>query len=390
MTPQSARVPVSRLLKVSALLAAVVLTPVLSLPTHAVAAQETPVPVSGASYTVALPGLPGADVRSPGPGQPAVLVPARSTHDFSLVGVSWDDPSARPDFEVSVRTRTAGAWTPWRPLHTGDAMGQYADAPRPAAARGATEPLWVGRSDAVQARVEVRSGRLPGGLRLDLVDPGTSPADARMTGRATDAAPGRAAGRPAIVTRGEWGADETLRDLDVKYTNTVKVMFVHHDNNTYATCADSPSVLRSIYRYHVETNGWADIGYNFLVDRCGTVFEGRAGGVDKPVLGAHTLGFNTNSSSVAAMGTYTDTAPPDALLDSMSRVIAWKLGLHGADPLGKAQLTSGDSGSRFPAGTNVRFNVVSGHRDAFNTECPGERLYEALPKLRRGVESLMR
>ncbi|MGW0661412.1 N-acetylmuramoyl-L-alanine amidase [Streptodolium elevatio] len=395
MTPLYARKSVSPPLKVAALLTAAVLTPVLSVPAHAVGedgvpgAVKAPVAVSGATYTVALPGVPGAAVRTPGPGRPAVLTSARPTPAFSLVGVSWDDPAARPDMTVTVRTKTAaGTWTPWQALHTGDAMGQHGDAPEPTAARGATEPLWVGRSDAVQARVEVRSGGLPAGLRLELVDPGTSPADARIAARATgSAAAGRGAGRPAIVGRAEWGADEQLRDLDLKYTDTVKVMFVHHTADSNAlTCAESPSVLRSIYRYHVKTNGWADLGYNFLVDRCGTVFEGRAGGVDKPVLGAHTLGFNTNTSSVAAMGTYTDTAPPAEMLDSMSRVIAWKLGLHGTDPLGKAQLTSGDGGSRFPAGTNVRFNVISGHRDAFNTECPGEKLYEALPQLRRDTE----
>lgn len=392
MTPQYARKSVRRSLKVSALLAAAVLAPALSVPAHAVggdAAAPVPVPVSGETHTLALHGVPGAEVRIPGPGRPAALVPARATRAFSLVGVSWDDPAARPDMTVAVRTKTAGAWSPWRELHTGDAMGQYGDAPGPAAARGATEPLWTGRSDGVQARVEVRSGALPGGLRLDLVDPGTSPADARVARRT--AALGRGVGRPEIVGRAEWGADEKLRDGDFTYTDTVKVMFVHHtaDSNEY-TCADSPSVLRSIYRYHVKTNGWSDIGYNFLVDRCGTVFEGRAGGVDKPVKGAHTLGFNTDSAGVAAMGTYTDTAPPAEMLDSLSRVIAWKLGLHGADPLGKAQLTSGDSGSRFPAGTDARFDVISGHRDGFTTECPGQRLYEALPKVRRGAAHLMR
>lgn len=397
MTPQQTRKYVRHYVgrRMGALLAAAVLTPALSVPAYAVGGGDVSeagaVPVSGATYTVALRGGPGADLRTAGPGQPAVVVPARPTRAFSLVGVSWDDPAERPDVVVAVRTKTSGTWSDWQILRPGDATGQAADAPKPAAARGATEPLWVGRSDGVQARVELRSGGLPNGLRLDLVDPGRSPADARIGTRSDSAAaPGRAAGRPAIVSRAEWGADEKLRGLDLKYTNTVKVMFVHHtaDSNNF-TCADSPSVLRSIYRYHVKTNGWADIGYNFLVDRCGTVYEGRAGGVDKPVKGAHTLGFNNGTAGIAAMGTYTDTTPPAALVNSLSRVIAWKLRLHGADPLGKAQLTSADSGSRFPAGTNVRFNVISGHRDGFKTECPGQRLYDALAKVRRGAQKLM-
>ncbi|MCF2532688.1 peptidoglycan recognition protein family protein [Yinghuangia soli] len=373
------------------LLAAAVAIP-LAIPSAAAAPVPMPAPVSGATHTTALRGVDVVAARTPvpGAGRTMVLTPAQTTRSFSLVGVSWDDPAASPRLAVTVRTRTAGTWTDWRTLRVGgDGTGMYAeDAPRPATARGATEPLWVGRSDGAQVRVGLLGGELPRGLRLDLVDPGVSAADSRI-GPAAQSAP-RTASRPAIVGRAEWGADETLRDLTFKYTNTVKAMFVHHtaDSNDF-TCADSPAVLRSIYRYHVKTNGWADIGYNFLVDRCGTIYEGRAGGVDKPVKGAHTLGFNNDTAAVAAMGTYTGTAPPAALVDGLSRVLAWKLGLHGADPLGKAELTSADSGSKFPAGTGARFNVIAGHRDAFNTECPGQKLYENLWRLRRGAERLM-
>lgn len=161
------------------------------------------------------------------------------------------------------------------------------------------------------------------------------------------------------------------------------MVFVHHTDtsNDYA-CSDAPTVIRAIYQYHVKSNGWRDIGYNFLVDKCGTVYEGRAGGVAEPVLGAHTLGFNTDSAGVAALGTYVSTPVPAPQAEGIAAVAAWKLGLTGQDPKGTATLISSSDGSRFKAGTPATFNTVSGHRDAFNTQCPGDALYAQLPNLR--------
>ncbi|QTD98925.1 N-acetylmuramoyl-L-alanine amidase [Streptomyces cyanogenus] len=188
--------------------------------------------------------------------------------------------------------------------------------------------------------------------------------------------------RPRIVTRRGWGADESLRERGFVYTKKVKAAFVHHtaSGNKY-TCAQAPSVIRGIYRYHVKSMGWRDIGYNFLVDKCGTLYEGRAGGVAKAVLGAHTLGFNTNSMGIAVIGTYASSKPSGSAVTAVARLTAWKLGLYGANPLGKTYLTSG-GGNLYPKGKNVRLNVISGHRDGFATECPGKRLYAKLGTVR--------
>jgi hypothetical protein len=189
--------------------------------------------------------------------------------------------------------------------------------------------------------------------------------------------------RPKIVTRSGWGADETLREAGFVYTDSVKVAFVHHtaSGNNY-TCAQAPSVIRSIYRYHVVSNGWRDIGYNFLVDKCGTIYEGRAGGIDKPVLGAHTLGFNSDSMGVAVLGTYSgDTKPSAQTLDGVGALAAWKLGLYGMDPRGTAYLVSG-GGNLYPKGEKARLNVLSGHRDGYATDCPGVQLYGRLSTIR--------
>ncbi|MYW43282.1 N-acetylmuramoyl-L-alanine amidase [Streptomyces sp. SID161] len=184
--------------------------------------------------------------------------------------------------------------------------------------------------------------------------------------------------RPRIVTRRGWGADESLRERGFVYTKKIKAAFVHHTatGNKY-TCAQAPSVIRGIYRYHVKSMGWRDVGYNFLVDKCGNIYEGRAGGVAKAVLGAHTLGFNTNSMGIAVIGTYSTSKPAGAAVTAVARLTAWKLGLYGVDPSAKTYLTSG-GGNLYPKGKNVRLNVISGHRDGYATECPGKRLYAKL------------
>ncbi|MFF4804890.1 peptidoglycan recognition protein [Streptomyces sp. NPDC001351] len=188
--------------------------------------------------------------------------------------------------------------------------------------------------------------------------------------------------RPRIVTRRGWGADEDLREEGFAYTKKVKAAFVHHTSsgNTYR-CSQAASVIRAIYRYHVVSMGWRDIGYNFLVDKCGTIYEGRAGGVAKAVRGAHTLGFNNNSMGIAVIGNFSKSKPPAAVLKAISRLTAWKLGLYGANPRGKTYLKS-SGGNLYRKGKNVRMNVISGHRDGYPTACPGWQLYRKLGTIR--------
>ncbi|MCX5558192.1 N-acetylmuramoyl-L-alanine amidase [Streptomyces sp. NBC_00038] len=189
--------------------------------------------------------------------------------------------------------------------------------------------------------------------------------------------------RPRIVTRKGWGANEDLRERGFVYTKKVKVAFVHHtaSGNNY-TCSQAPSVIRSIYRYHVVSSGWRDIGYNFLVDKCGNIYEGRAGGVAKAVMGAHTLGFNTDSMGIAVLGSFGKTKPSGSAVTAIAKLTAWKLGLFGANPNGKTYLKSG-GGNLYKKGKNVRLNVISGHRDGFSTECPGWQLYSKLGSARK-------
>lgn len=196
-------------------------------------------------------------------------------------------------------------------------------------------------------------------------------------------APASTAPRPVIVTRAQWGADESLNDEAPGYGTEVKVVFVHHtvDANTY-TCADSAALVRAIRAYHMESNGWKDIGYNFLVDKCGTIFEGRKGGVDQPVIGAHNPGFNTNSAGIAVLGEYSSIDASAAAKASVAQIAAWKLGQYKYDPTGQVDLTAGMDNGKFKLGQTASFYRISGHRDGYSTECPGNKLYASIPEIR--------
>ncbi|MFH9372774.1 peptidoglycan recognition protein [Streptomyces anulatus] len=194
--------------------------------------------------------------------------------------------------------------------------------------------------------------------------------------------------QPPIVSRADWKADESLSTEAPDYLDQVKAVFVHHTAQTNAySCADSAAIVRGLHTYHVKSNGWKDLGYNFIVDKCGTVFEGRKGGVDRPVMGAHTYGFNRDTTGIAVIGMYTDTKAATAATTSVARVAAWKLGQYKADPAGSVQLTAGANGTnmdrkQFVAGSQYAFPRISGHRDGFATECPGLSLYGQLPAIR--------
>jgi hypothetical protein len=166
------------------------------------------------------------------------------------------------------------------------------------------------------------------------------------------------------------------------------VAFVHHTAGTNSyTRAESAAIVRGIEIYHVEGNGWWDVGYNFLVDRYGQVFEGRYGGVDRNVVGAHTMGFNSGSVGVAVIGDYGSRGISPAARRSLEQLLAWRLDVAHLDPL--STLTYRSRGNpRFPAGTPVLLRAISGHRDAYFTDCPGNTLYAQLPSIAKAVAAL--
>jgi N-acetylmuramoyl-L-alanine amidase-like protein len=349
-----------------------------------------------------------AELRRHDPdANPRVLTQARATELFKLLGVSWIPTEKVPDIEVQVRTRGDKGWSSWSVLELEDVSAAPRGALDPsddtAATRASSEPTYSGPSSGVQVRIDLLSGTLPSDLRVDLVEPGTSDADSTITAQATASATTLADGsasagawsptvtQPAIITRAQWGADESLRGDFAGYGQTIKAAFVHHTTGAsdYSS-ADVPAMIRAIYAFHTQTNGWSDIGYNFLVDRFGRLFEGRWGGMDQPVIGAHTGGFNTDTVGVAALGDYDLNAVPSAVVAAFGRIIGWKLGLYGRDPYGRTTLTSGGGdNNRYPLGQVVEFNVISGHRDASFTLCPGKYLYPLLGQIRSEAATSM-
>ncbi|QHC33349.1 N-acetylmuramoyl-L-alanine amidase [Streptomyces sp. HF10] len=206
------------------------------------------------------------------------------------------------------------------------------------------------------------------------------------------AAPTHLAGRPLIVPRSAWlaGAPAGHSQPPPRYDDKVIAVFVHHTDSSNAyRCADTPEIIRRLYAGQTGVRQWDDIGYNFLVDRCGTIYEGRAGGADRAVTGAHAQGFNHRTAGIAAIGTFTAGVPvPRAMTDAIAAIAAWKLGPAGIDPRGRVRLVSSNGHSRFRAGTTVTLPAVAGHNDGFMTNCPGAALAARLPEIRQTAARL--
>src|ERR687883_934803 len=285
---------------------------------------------------------------------------------FDLVGLHW-----RGSGSVSFSTRSlAGRWSAWRA-----AAPEAEDAPDALSAEAAREaswrlgsPYWTGPSDGIRYRLRGRVTR----LRAYFV---------RSKAMAVPPRNLSIAGSPLIVPRLGWSANERIRRARPRYAPALRLAIVHHTagSNSYSR-AESPAIVRAIEIYHVLGNGWNDIGYNFLVDKYGQIFEGRYGGIDRNVVGAHAQGFNTGSVGIALLGTYTSRAPSAAALRSLEALLAWRLDLAHVDSRGTLTYISGGN-PRFAAGAPVFLRTISGHRDTGFTTCPGYALYRRLPSI---------
>ena len=297
--------------------------------------------------------------------------PEAAPHRFDLVGFHWQGSGT-----VLFRTRAAdGAWTRWRTAAAEEEDGPDAGSAEARRGRGwhVGSPYWVGASDRVQYRSSGHVTR----LRAYFVRPGRS---AARVPAAT-----YLAGSPAITTRAAWGANERIRRGTPTYAPTLRFAIVHHTagSNNYGP-GQSASIVRAIEAYHVLGNGWNDIGYNFLVDRYGHVFEGRYGGADRPVVGAHAMGFNYESVGIALIGTYTHASITPPQRRALVRLLAWRLDVAHVDPLSHVRAVS-TGNPEYSAGTPVVLRAISGHRDTGPTECPGSSAYAELPGIARAV-----
>lgn len=347
-------------------------------------APEAPEPeevVPDPTETATTGGAPG--------GAETILSASGSTSGFAVVGITWDRGSASEGTSVAIRSRTGEAWTDWEPVQVDVDGADEAGVPG-VRWRDGTDPVAVGIVDEVEVAVRGEGGVLPAHPELAIIDPdahpgaGTTlstvagPSSAQISDGvwrpqgqggsvSTDAAagagvlPAAAVPRPQIRSRAEWGADESLMTW-APQAGRVRGAIVHHTVNANNYTADQvPSIMRGIYTYHAVSRGWGDIGYNVLVDRFGRAWQGRAGGVDRAIVGAHATDWNSEWFGISVIGDFQRVAPSPEIIDAVAFVIGWKFSLHGV---------------RASSGT------IRGHRDVGQTSCPGDYLYARIPDIR--------
>jgi len=331
---------------------------------------------------------------SSAPGTPDPISTARSgavsaAQDVSgavtVVGVTWPKGAVSAGDTYQIRTLSGDTWSQWESLD-----GEQADGPDRAEAAtaraatsgsGGTSPYVVTGASKYEVRSLSTDPVVPTAAKVQVVDPGTSAADV------VQQAPGGASAataKPTIYTRAAWGANESLR-RGVPAYGKIALGFVHHTDsaNSY-TAGEVPAMIRGIYSYHVQSLGWSDIGYNFLVDRFGRTWEGRYGGITRAVVGAQTLNYNSVSTGVSAIGNFEVAPVPQVMTDAFKRILAWKLSLSGLPAIGNVPSPSPPSWS-----ATRYFQRISGHRAGFQTACPGRYLYAKLPEIRAGAAALI-
>ena len=290
-----------------------------------------------------------------------------STPKFTVIGLKFDN---QPDQPVLIRTKDDhGNFGPWHELHPTEDEGPDHGSPENRGTVG-TEPFWVG--DGTGYEVNLGAADAPA---ADVV---LVHEDQQRTIAASTPVADAAANPLGIRSRGEWGA-RPATDTAVGSTNKLAVVHHSESSNSYLP-ADVPGILWGIQAYHMDGRGWSDIGYNFVVDKFGTMWEGRQGSLGAPVVGAHALGFNTNTVGIMVLGSYIAAQPSAAAIEGVSQVAGWKLGSYGVDPAGSGTFVSGGN-EKYAAGTPVNFPNVVGHMDTGSTECPGS-VHDYLPQIR--------
>ncbi|MFV0494924.1 N-acetylmuramoyl-L-alanine amidase [Mycobacterium sp.] len=308
-----------------------------------------------------------------------------------LAGTSSRVRAKRPD----------GSWGPWYRMEHQTSAPSGED---PADYQRSTDPVFVGTTTSVQIAITrpidapptrtlpaeqsglgyrpVSTGRPLGqNISAVLITPPQAPADTTWNPPTGAAMPGQA---PPIISRQQWGAGNSSRCGSPRYNRTVRAGVVHHTagSNDYSPL-ESAGIVKAIYAYHTRTLGWCDIAYNALVDKYGQVFEGRAGGITKPVQGAHTGGFNRDTWAVAMLGNFDEAPPTPMQMRTVGRLLGWRLGMAGVDPLGSVDLTSAGGGyTTYPHGTVAHLPAIFTHRDVGNTDCPGKIVYDSMDEIR--------
>lgn len=328
---------------------------------------------------------------------------------FSQFALTWP---GEPNLELYVRAeREDGTFGPWFHADSHGPMGGNTNA-------SGTELLFIEPTRRVQVStmgLNLLEGLDPSSIlgldRLDLETLGQN-LEGLLTGAAAQALnsveavfvdglaqPGDAitpiaydspiSGAPKVISRAAWGADESIRDLEPSSYSTFKGSTIHHTagSNNY-TESQAAGVVRGIYAYHAKTLGWGDVGYNALVDKFGNIYEGRYGGLDKNIEGAHAGGFNDGTFGISVLGNYDQQPIPAAAVAALGEMVGWRMKVAGVDPMSTATLTSaGFSRARYSAGQSVSLPAIFGHRDTGYTSCPGNLGYQQMDDIRAAAKA---
>ncbi|MDY6049404.1 MAG: N-acetylmuramoyl-L-alanine amidase [Corynebacterium sp.] len=322
----------------------------------------------------------------------------RTDFTFSVFALTWLGPR---DSAVFFRALTPeGTWGPWydaAPLDLGF------DEDNPLVTHG-TDPIYIEKTQGVQVSMNnidmnnpidqatIKAVFIDGDPESTAPDPAPAPESA-----APDPAPAPAPGlqialtastlgKPTVISRKGWGADESWRGgFRAETASPVNAIVIHHTagSNNY-TQKEAPGIVRSIYKYHAVTLGWGDIGYHALVDKYGNIYEGRAGGLTRDTIGAHTGGFNENTWGISMMGNLEEAQPTQAMIDSVGQLAGWRAAVAGFDPSTSDTFYSeGSSYTFIPYGQAVTLPRIFAHRDVGTTACPGTYGYAKMGEIRQ-------
>lgn len=306
---------------------------------------------------------------------------------FTDVGPQWlvDLPEGS-DFQLEIRTSPDGEnWNDWIHVEgdldwvhpeTNEWVGDLVGVPQSAPVHNYVQLRWMltaapdGSTPVVQ-RIRLAFIDAENALLENTFSSLSSTGDEKSYNAQTSSG----YNKPPVTSRTAWGCPDGQNSpsWDKEYV-TVSHILVHHTVTPNDDTNHAARVL-SIWYYHAVTRGWGDIGYNYLIARDGSLYEGRAGGDD--VVAGHAYPYNEGSLGLAFMGTFVSDPVPQAMMDSAADLIAWKAYQKGFDPEGSAYLK------------DIRIKRISGHRDVAQTACPGDVLYGLLPNLRKEVSSLM-
>lgn len=299
-------------------------------------------------------------------------VPLKNITPFLAYSLTHNLPNHADEVSVSIRFSTDGKnWENWIPIHQDPHEEPNAD-------RWVSELMFAKKeTQYFQYRIKLNKWSLFSNLNLQLHL--YSPGDTQKQLANAPERPYREpdvesrscpCGAPELKTREEWCPSGDCPPRATPATARATHLIVHHsaDQNT---ANDWAAVMRSIWNFHVNTRGWDDVGYNFLIDPNGVVYEARGANA----LGAHFCGTNTDTEGFCLLGTYTEVPPTDKALKSLKEMLAWRACARNINP----------TGFSFHTSSGLVLYHISGHRDGCSTECPGEKTYELLPQLRLDV-----